>query len=122
MKNFPSVVVAATISAVPAAAAAQEQGDAHHEIDQITVIRMAIDEATAKVKDGGVVERSEADYDIATWAGVIPIAQTVGAAVPDDRLRPGTSQPANVAAYGPGRRLDEALAEARAQAGDDGEA
>lgn len=90
-----------------------------HEIDQITVIRMPIDEATAKVKDGGVVERSEEDYRFAAWAGVIPITQTVGTAVPDDRLRAGSSPSASVAAYAPGRRLDEVLAAARA--GDDDE-
>lgn len=92
-----------------------------HEIAQITVIRMPIDEATAKVKDGGVVERSEADYEVPAWAGVIPIAQTVGEPMPDDRLDTGTSQPASVAAYRPDRRLDEVLAEARAQTADDGE-
>jgi nitroimidazol reductase NimA-like FMN-containing flavoprotein (pyridoxamine 5'-phosphate oxidase superfamily) len=83
-----------------------------HEIDQITVIRMPIDEATAKVKTGGVVERGEEDYEVAAWAGVIPIAQTIGQAVPDHRLLVGPGLPTNVAAYGEGRRLDQVLSEA----------
>lgn len=99
-----------------------EQRPIHdQEIDQITVIRMPIDEATAKIKDGGVVERSEADYDIATWAGVIPIAQTIGPAAPDARLGAGSSVPASVAAYAPGRRLDEVLAAAQSANGHDEE-
>jgi len=83
-----------------------------HEIDQITVIRMPIDEATAKVNNNGVMERSEDDYQIATWAGVLQIAQTIGPATPDDRLLVGFDVPGNVAAYAQGRRLDEALLEA----------
>ncbi len=81
-----------------------------HEVDQITVIRMPIEEATAKTKAGGVVERSEADYQVATWAGVIPIVQTIGTAVPDDRGVAHFQKPANVASYGEGQRLDTVLA------------
>ena len=80
-----------------------------HEIEQITVIRMQIDEATAKVKTGGVIERSEDDYDVETWAGVIPITQTVGAAVRDHRLAEGQEKAANVSVYGEGCRLDQVL-------------
>ena len=80
-----------------------------HEINGITVIEMPIDEAAAKVKSGGVIERTEADYDTPVWAGVIPIAQTVGAAEPDPRLSFDIEMPSNVAAYANGRRLDEIL-------------
>lgn len=80
-----------------------------HEINGITVIEMPIEEAAAKVKSGGVVERTEADYDIPVWAGVIPIAQTVGVAEPDPRLSSDIEMPSNVAAYGTNRRLDEVL-------------
>jgi hypothetical protein len=80
-----------------------------HEIDQITVIRMPIDEATAKVKADGVLERGEEDYEIATWAGVIPIGLTIGAAVPDERLLVNPCLPANVAEYAEGRRPSSSL-------------
>lgn len=83
-----------------------------HEIEQITVIRMPIDEATAKVKAGGVIERSEQDYEIPTWAGAIPVATTVGSAVPDQRLLVSPSLPSNVAPFVSGRRLDQVLSEA----------
>lgn len=84
-----------------------------HEIEQITVIRMPIDEATAKVKAGGVAERSEQDYEVATWAGVIPVAMMVGSAAPDQRLLVSASLPDNVSPYAPGRRLDQILSEAQ---------
>ena len=83
-----------------------------NEIDQITVIRMPIDEATAKVKSGGVVERSEEDYAIPTWAGVIPFKMTIGPSIPDTRLLVGADLPDNVAAYAEGRALGDVLLEA----------
>jgi nitroimidazol reductase NimA-like FMN-containing flavoprotein (pyridoxamine 5'-phosphate oxidase superfamily) len=83
-----------------------------HEIDQITVIRMPIDEASAKVKASGVMEYNEEDYDVPTWAGVIPIHQTFGQAVPDGRLIVSSALPVNVKNYSAGRHLDEALTEA----------
>ena len=82
-----------------------------HEIGGITVIRMPIEEATAKVKTGGVVERSEDDYDVATWAGVIPIVQTIGSAIPDQRLPEHRERADNVAAYDEGGRLDQVLSQ-----------
>lgn len=82
-----------------------------HEIEQITVIRMQIDEATAKVKSGGVIERSEEDYAVATWAGVIPVMQTLGRPIPDHHLLVSSDLPASVAAYSEGRRLDQALSD-----------
>ena len=84
-----------------------------HELDQITVIRMPIDEATAKTKTGGVIERSEDDYEVATWAGVIPIVQMIGTAVPDDQGKAHIQKPANVDPYADGQRLDEVLAAAK---------
>ena len=82
------------------------------EIDQITVIRMPIDEATAKVKSAGVMEHGEDDYAVPTWAGVIPVKMTIGELVPDRRLLVSSHPPGNVAAYAVGRALGEALMEA----------
>lgn len=91
-----------------------------HEINGITVIELPIAEAVAKVKSGGVVERAEADYEVPVWAGVIPIAQTVGVADPDERLSFDVEMPSNVAAYEDGRRLDEILTACSDKAGKTG--
>lgn len=79
------------------------------ELDQILVIEMPIEEASAKTKAGGIAERSEADYEVPTWAGFIPVPLRIGEAVPDQRLLVGTSPPDNVAPYSACRSLEEAL-------------
>lgn len=90
-----------------------------HEIDQITVIRMPIDEATAKVKADGVAERSEADYALPAWAGVIPVRTTIGPISPDHRLQGHSDVPDNVAPYAEGRPLEDALRQAAGQRSSD---
>jgi len=41
----------------------------------------------------------EEDYAMPVWAGVLPLAQTKGAPVPDARLKPGTPIPNYIANY-----------------------
>jgi len=79
------------------------------ELDAISVIAMTIEEASAKIRDGGVQDE-EADYGFPCWAGVIPIRTTVGAAVPDDRLLVDPARPVSLGAYAEGARLEDALA------------
>ena len=74
------------------------------------VVRMPIEEASAKVRAKNVADDEE-DYALSLWAGVIPVAQVIGGAEPCPRLVPGTQMPANLSAYRPGRRLDETFAE-----------
>lgn len=81
------------------------------EIDQIIVIEMPIDEATAKVKIGGPMEREESDYAVPVWAGVIPLRQVAGAREADARLAPGIDPAANVLRLAPGTAFDAALAD-----------
>lgn len=79
------------------------------EIDQIMVIEMPIDEATAKVKFGGPNERAESDFDTPVWAGTIPVRQTLGLAKPDPRLAPGIEPTTEVHRMAAGTVLDDAL-------------
>jgi nitroimidazol reductase NimA-like FMN-containing flavoprotein (pyridoxamine 5'-phosphate oxidase superfamily) len=74
------------------------------------VIRMEIEEASAKVRAKNVADDEE-DYALPLWAGVIPVAQVIGQAEPCPRLIPGTGMPANLSGYRPGRKLDETFAE-----------
>ena len=58
------------------------------ELKATTLMSMVIDEASAKVRTGGPID-DETDYALDCWAGVIPIQARVGAAIPDERLKPG---------------------------------
>ncbi len=77
------------------------------------VIRMQIDEASAKTRAKGVVDDEE-DYAHDVWAGVIPVQTIVGVEQPCPRLRPGTDRGTALEPYAPGTRLDVALLEAQA--------
>ena len=80
------------------------------EIKAVTVIGMRIDEASAKVRAKNVVDDEE-DYATPLWAGVIPVAQVIGADEPCPRLMPGVARTENISAYREGRRLDETFVE-----------
>jgi nitroimidazol reductase NimA-like FMN-containing flavoprotein (pyridoxamine 5'-phosphate oxidase superfamily) len=54
------------------------------ELKQTSVLRLPINEFSAKVRVGPAVDDEE-DYAFPTWAGVIPLEMTVGDAVRDDR-------------------------------------
>ncbi len=58
------------------------------ELKGTRVLAMELTEASAKVRDGGPVDDEE-DYALDVWAGVVPLALTAGAPMPDDRLRAG---------------------------------
>ena len=80
------------------------------EFKATSVIKMRIDEASAKVRAKNVVDDEE-DYATPLWAGVIPVAQVIGAEDPCPRLISGVARPDNLSAYRPGRRLDETFIE-----------
>ena len=56
------------------------------ELKATSVLRLPIAEFSAKVRVGPPVDDDE-DYSFPTWAGVIPLEMTVGAAIRDDRCR-----------------------------------
>ena len=80
------------------------------EFKATLVVRMRIDEASAKVRAKNVLD-DEADYATPVWAGVIPVAQVIGVGDPCPRLIPGVERPDNLSAYREGRRLDETFVE-----------
>ena len=85
------------------------------ELDMIAVIGMRIEEASAKVRSGGVNEKEE-DLAGPGWAGVIPVHVAIGAPCADPRIDAHVPLPASIGAYAPAARLDEALtATARAR-------
>jgi uncharacterized protein len=54
------------------------------ELKATSVLRLPITEFSAKVRVGPAVDDEE-DYSFPTWAGVIPLDVTVGAAIRDER-------------------------------------
>jgi hypothetical protein len=57
------------------------------------VLRLPLDEASAKVRTGPPKD-DESDYALPVWAGVIPLRQEAGAPQADPRLHPAIATPA----------------------------
>lgn len=68
------------------------------EMKGTTVLSLKLEEVSAKVRVGGPVDDEE-DYAMPVWAGVLPLAQTTGAPVPDERLKQGTPVPGYISEY-----------------------
>ncbi|HVF46662.1 MAG TPA: pyridoxamine 5'-phosphate oxidase family protein [Pyrinomonadaceae bacterium] len=65
------------------------------ELKATTVLRLPIEEASAKIRTGGPVDDEE-DYTMDVWAGVLPLRVTTDPAVPDLKLKPGTLLPDHI--------------------------
>ena len=61
------------------------RGPSPQELAATTVLRMPIEEASAKIRTGPPVDNEE-DYQLPYWAGEIPVRLEVGSPVPDPRL------------------------------------
>ena len=70
----------------------------HAELEQTTVLRMDIVEASAKIRTGPPADDEE-DYALPIWAGTLDFPATEPVAVPDARLDPGVALPEHVRNY-----------------------
>ena len=68
------------------------------ELKATSVMRLPIEEFSAKVRQGPV-EDDEEDYAFSTWAGVIPLTMVAGEPIDDERLMPGVKVPEYARAY-----------------------
>lgn len=68
------------------------------ELKQTLVIRLPIDEASAKVRTGDPVDDAE-DMDLSVWAGVIPLTVHAGLPIAAADLTPGIAVPNYASAY-----------------------
>jgi len=59
------------------------------------LLSLPIEEASAKMRDGGVKDEEE-DYGLPIWAGVVPVRQTLGEPIPDPRNLPDVEMPEHV--------------------------
>jgi nitroimidazol reductase NimA-like FMN-containing flavoprotein (pyridoxamine 5'-phosphate oxidase superfamily) len=62
------------------------------ELKATSVLRLPIEEFSAKVRQGPVVDDEE-DYAFSTWAGVIPLTMVAGEPIDDARLMTGVKVP-----------------------------
>jgi nitroimidazol reductase NimA-like FMN-containing flavoprotein (pyridoxamine 5'-phosphate oxidase superfamily) len=65
------------------------------ELNITKVLQLKIDEASAKIRDEGVVDDKE-DYKLDIWAGIIPITKSYGSPIADEKLRQGINLPESV--------------------------
>ena len=62
------------------------------ELKATKVLALKLEEVACKVREGGPIDDEE-DYSLDIWAGVVPITQTLGDPVDDERLKPGLRPP-----------------------------
>ena len=68
------------------------------ELAATLVLRLPIEEASAKVRTGPPLDDDE-DYALENWAGVLPLRLTPGAPVPDPKMPAGRPLPPSVTGY-----------------------
>jgi uncharacterized protein len=68
------------------------------ELKQTSVLRLPIDEFSAKVRTGPPIDDEE-DYSFPAWAGVVPLEMKIGEPINDPRLRPDSQLPRYLQGY-----------------------
>jgi len=68
------------------------------ELRKTLVVRVPIDEGSAKIRSGGPIDDPE-DMELPIWAGQIPLATTAGPAIAEPDLPRGTEIPSYAIAY-----------------------
>lgn len=68
------------------------------ELAGTLVMRLGLDEVSAKVREGGPVDRPE-DVSLPVWAGVVPLRTDAGVPEPDPDVPAGTAVPGYLSGY-----------------------
>jgi len=74
------------------------RGPNERELKATSVLRVPIEEFSAKVRVGPPIDDEE-DYAFPTWAGVLPLSLQAGLPVPDKSLSPDQGLPRYVSTY-----------------------
>jgi hypothetical protein len=77
---------------------AESRQPTEKELKATLVMRLPIEEFSAKVRQGPPIDDEE-DYGFATWAGVIPLALKAGKPIDDPRLEPACEVPEYALSY-----------------------
>jgi hypothetical protein len=70
----------------------QAKQPTEQELKATGVLALPLDEVSAKIRTGPPIDDEE-DYALPIWGGLVPVIQTFGEPVPDDRALPGTTAP-----------------------------
>ena len=62
------------------------------ELNATGVLALPLDEVSAKIRTGPPIDDEE-DYALPIWGGLVPVIQSFGNPIPDDRALPGTTVP-----------------------------
>lgn len=68
------------------------------ELKATSVLKMPIEEASAKIRTGPPIDDEE-DYAMNIWAGILPVELKTGDPIDDDRLDNGSVPPSNITNY-----------------------
>lgn len=68
------------------------------ELKATSVLKMPINEASAKIRTGPPIDDEE-DYAMNIWAGILPVELKTGDPIDDDRLDNGSVPPSNITNY-----------------------
>lgn len=80
------------------------------EFKATTMMGMAIETASGKIRDTHVADEEEDYIDVPAWTALYPITQIVGSASECVRQMPGLQVPDGMAEFQPNVRLDDILA------------
>ena len=69
------------------------------ELKATSVLRLRLDEASAKIRDGGPEDGDTPDAELDVWAGHVPLVVEALAPVPDPSLRAGIPVPPGLTPY-----------------------
>jgi nitroimidazol reductase NimA-like FMN-containing flavoprotein (pyridoxamine 5'-phosphate oxidase superfamily) len=69
------------------------------ELKATSVLRMPLDEASAKIREGGPDDGDTPDAELDVWAGYLPLVVEAREPVPDSSLRPGIPVPPGLDPY-----------------------
>lgn len=69
------------------------------ELKATSVLRLSLDEASAKIRDGGPDDGDTPDAELDVWAGHLPLVVRALEPVPDATLRAGIPLPPGLAPY-----------------------
>jgi nitroimidazol reductase NimA-like FMN-containing flavoprotein (pyridoxamine 5'-phosphate oxidase superfamily) len=69
------------------------------ELKATSVLRLPLDEASAKIRDGGPEDGDTPDAELDVWAGHVPLVLRALAPIPDPTLRPNIPVPPGLSPY-----------------------
>jgi nitroimidazol reductase NimA-like FMN-containing flavoprotein (pyridoxamine 5'-phosphate oxidase superfamily) len=78
---------------------AEARSPTARELRATSVMRLPLDEASAKIRDGGPDDGDSPDAQLDVWAGHLPLVVQALTPVPDPSLRPGIPVPPGLSPY-----------------------